>query len=63
MAKWSERPKNDRWGFFGALIGMLIAAPLAIVFAYDSDSIVRYAIMAAGFLLGMGAGRLAASRT
>jgi NAD/NADP transhydrogenase beta subunit len=62
MVKWSERPKGDRGAIIGAIIGMAIAAVVAIVFAYDSSTMVRYLIMAAGLLLGLGAGKLIASR-
>ncbi len=60
MAKWSERPKRDRWVIVGAFIGMAIAAVVAFNFAYESSTIVRYFIMAAGLLLGGGGGALAA---
>ncbi len=60
MAKWSERPKRDRWVIVGAFIGMAIAAVVAFNFAYESSTIVRYFIMSAGLLLGGGAGALAA---
>ena len=63
MAKWSERPKAERGAIIGALIGMAIAGVVAFVFAYESSTIVRYFIMAAGLLLGLGIGRLAASKT
>ena len=62
MVKWSERPKGDRGEIIGALVGMAIAAVVALVFAYDSSTMVRYFIMAAGLLLGLGAGKLIASR-
>lgn len=62
MPKWSERPKSDRGAIVGAVIGMAIAAFVAIIFASDSSTIVRYLIMAAGLLLGLGAGKLVASR-
>ena len=48
MVKWSERPKGDRGAIIGALVGMAIAAVVALVFAYDSSTMVRYFIMAAG---------------
>ncbi len=62
MAKWSERPKGDRWAIIGALIGMAIAGVVALVFASESSTMVRYLIMSVGFLLGIGAGKLSASR-
>ena len=63
MSKWNERPRAERGAIIGALIGMAIAAVVAFLFAYESSTIVRYLIMAAGLLLGFGAGKLAASRT
>jgi NAD/NADP transhydrogenase beta subunit len=63
MPKWSERTKEDRWAVIGALIGMAIAAVVAIAFASESSTMVRYLIMAAGFLVGLGAGKLSASRS
>lgn len=59
---WSDRPKQDRYGIIGAFAGMAIAAPIAIVFAYDAPSIVRYGIMSAGLLIGWGTGRFLGSR-
>lgn len=63
MAKWSDRPKGDRWAIIGGFIGMIIAGFVAFNFAFDSSSLVRYLIMATGLLAGLGAGKLAASRT
>ena len=48
MQKWSERPKGDRGAIIGAIIGMAIAAVVAFVYAYESSTMVRYFIMAAG---------------
>ena len=59
--KWSERPKSNRWTIIGAFIGMLIAGVVAFNLAFDSSTIVRYFIMAAGLLIGAGAGMGAAS--
>lgn len=59
---WSDRPKADRFGIIGAFAGMAIAAPIAIVFAFDAASFVRYLIMAAGLLMGWAAGRIVGSR-
>ncbi|MEO8142413.1 MAG: hypothetical protein ABI617_07120 [Sphingomicrobium sp.] len=47
----------------GAIIGMLIAGIVAIVYASESSTLVRYLIMSAGFLLGLGAGKLAAGKS
>ena len=63
MAKWSERPKQDRHAIIGAMIGMAIAAIVSLVFAAESTTLVRYLIMSAGLLLGLGAGRLSAARS
>jgi hypothetical protein len=54
--KWSERPRAHRFAILGAFVGMAVAAVVAFNFAYDSDTIVRYFIMAAGLLGGGGAG-------
>ena len=60
MAKWSQRSEADRGAIIGALVGMAIAGVVAFVFASQESMMVRYLIMAAGLLLGFGAGRLAA---
>lgn len=62
MPKWSERPKEDRWAIIGAMIGMAIAGVIAVVFASESSTMVRYLIMAVGLIVGLGAGKLSASR-
>lgn len=62
MPKWSERSKADRGAIIGAFIGMAIAGVVAIVFAYEASMLVRYLIMAAGLLPGLGVGKLAASK-
>lgn len=59
---WADRPKKDRYGIVGAFMGMAVAAAVAIMFAYESSTIVRYVIMAAGLLLGWGIGRWAGDR-
>lgn len=59
---WRDRPKKDRFGIVGAFVGMAIAAPIAIVFAFNASSLVRYLIMAAGLLIGWAAGRVIGSR-
>jgi hypothetical protein len=61
--KWSERPKTDRWAIAGAFVGMAVAAVIAFSFAYESSTIVRYLIMATGFLAGLGGGYGAAKLT
>ena len=61
--KWSARPKTDRRAIIGAFIGMAIAAVIAFNFAFEASTIVRYLIMAAGLLSGMGGGYGAAVLT
>ena len=61
--KWSARPKTDRWAIIGAFIGMAIAAVAAFNFAFESSTIVRYLIMSAGLLAGLGGGYGAAVLT
>ena len=63
MPKWSERPREERGAIIGALIGMAIAGVVAVVFASESSTMVRYLIMAAGLIVGLGAGKLIASRS
>ncbi|MCV0397798.1 MAG: hypothetical protein K5872_09840 [Rhizobiaceae bacterium] len=59
---WSDRPKADRYGMIGIFVGMAVAAPIAILFAFDAPTIVRYFIMAAGLLIGLVAGRAIGAR-
>lgn len=54
--KWSERPRGQRFAIIGAFVGMGIAAVVAFNYAFESDTIVRWAIMVAGLLGGGGAG-------
>ena len=61
--KWSERTRSERMIIVGAFVGMAIAAMVALNYAYDSDTIVRYFIMVAGLLGGGGAGYLVAKLT
>ena len=61
--KWSEAPRDQRGAIIGAMIGMAIAAVVAFVFAYESSTLVRYFIMAAGLLLGLGAGKMLATKS
>ncbi len=61
--KWSERPRDHRWAIIGAFVGMIVAGFVAFQYAFYADTIVRYFIMAAGFLLGLGAGKGAAVLT
>ena len=63
MPKWSERPKGDRRAIIGAFVGMAIAGVVAVLFAAESTMLVRYFIMAAGLLVGYGAGKLSASKS
>lgn len=62
MTAWRDRPKQDRYAFIGLFAGMAIAAPIAVLFAYDASSMVRYVIMASGLVAGWGIGRWAGSR-
>lgn len=59
---WSEKPRDARFAIIGAFIGMLVAAVVAFMFAFDADTIVRYLIMSAGLLIGLGAGKWIGSR-
>ncbi|MBL8782021.1 MAG: hypothetical protein JNL06_13890 [Alphaproteobacteria bacterium] len=54
--KWSERPRSHRFAVVGAFIGMGIAAYVAFMYAFESATIVRWAIMTTGLLGGGGAG-------
>ena len=63
MPKWSERPKDQRRMIIGAMIGMAIAGVVAVVFASESSTMVRYFIMVTGLIVGLGAGKLSASRS
>jgi hypothetical protein len=54
--KWSERPRSHRFAIVGAFVGMGIAAYVAFMYAFESDTIVRWAIMMTGLLGGGGAG-------
>ncbi len=63
MPKWSERPKGDRGAIIGAIIGMAIAAVVSLAYAAESSTMVRYLIMSAGLLVGLGAGKLIGDRT
>lgn len=59
---WSDRPKNDRYAVIGAFVGMFIAGIVAITFAFNASSFVRYLIMAVGLVVGWGLGRWLGSR-
>jgi hypothetical protein len=59
---WGNRPKNDRYAIIGAFAGMLVAGIVAIMFAYNAGSFVRYLIMATGLVVGWGLGRWLGSR-
>ena len=63
MQKWSDRPKDHRAAIIGAFVGVAIAGVVAIVFASESSTLVRYFIMSAGLLLGLGAGKLAVTKS
>ena len=59
---WGNRPKNDRYAIIGAFAGMLVAGIVAIMFAYNAGSVVRYLFMATGLVVGWGLGRWLGSR-
>lgn len=59
---WRDRPKADRYALVGCFVGMAVAAVAAFVFAYSSSTMVRWAIMAAGLLVGWGIGRFLGTR-
>lgn len=59
---WRDRPQADRYAIIGCFIGMGIAAIVAFQFAFYASTIVRWAIMAAGLLVGWGIGRLLGTR-
>ena len=59
---WGNRPKNDRYAIIGAFAGMLVAGIVAIMFAYNAGSVVRYLILATGLVVGWGLGRWLGSR-
>ncbi len=61
--KWSERPRSHRFAIVGAFIGMGIAAVVAFNYAYESETVVRWAIMMTGLLGGGGAGAGVAALT
>lgn len=54
-----QKPKTteDRYALIGIFVGMGIAAVIAFVFAFNSGTMVRYLIMAAGLVIGWLAGR------
>jgi phosphate/sulfate permease len=61
--RWSERPRSHRFAIVGAFVGMAIAAVVAFNYAFDSDTIVRWAIMSTGLLGGGAAGAAIAMLT
>ena len=63
MPKWSERPRGERRAIIGAFVGMAVAGVVAVLFAAESSTMVRYFIMATGLLVGFGAGKLSASES
>jgi len=54
--KWSERPRAHRFAIVGGFVGMGLAAYVAFMYAFESDTIVRWAIMMTGLLGGGAAG-------
>ena len=61
--KWSERPRTHRGAIIGAFAGMAIAAATVFEYAFHGSIVDRYLIMAAGLLIGGGAGALIAKMT
>lgn len=55
----SKKPVTieDKYALVGIAIGMAVAAVVAVVFAYDASSFVRYVIMATGLVAGWLIGR------
>lgn len=51
------RSTEDKYAMVGIFVGMAIAAVIAFVFAFESSTVVRYLIMAAGLVLGWLGGR------
>ncbi len=51
------RTTEDKYALGGIAVGLAVAAIVAIVFAYDSTTIVRYFIMATGLVVGWVVGR------
>lgn len=59
----AEKPTvQDKYALGGMAVGIAIAAVLAIMFASESGTIVRYLIMASGLVLGWLAGRALGQR-
>lgn len=48
---------EDKYALGGIVVGVLTAAVIAFVFAFESTTIVRYFIMASGLVLGWLIGR------
>lgn len=61
--KWSERPRAHRFAIVGAFIGMGIAAYVSFMYAFEAETIVRWAIMVTGLLGGGGVGAGVAALT
>ena len=53
----SKRTPEDTGGIVGIFVGMLIAGVIAIAFAAEAGTIVRYLIMSAGLVIGWLIGR------
>lgn len=53
----SKRTPEDIGSIIGIGVGMLIAAIIAIAFASEAGTIVRYLIMSAGLIVGWLVGR------
>lgn len=59
---WADRPREDRHAIIGAITGMIVAGVIAVMFAFESSTIVRYIIMVIGLVTGWGIGRWLGSR-
>jgi uncharacterized protein YcfJ len=57
IAVASHRTPEDKGSIIGIVVGMLIAAFIAIAFASEAGTIVRYLIMSAGLVVGWLIGR------
>ena len=53
----SNRTPEDTGGIIGIFVGMFIAGVIAIAFASEAGTIVRYLIMSAGLVVGWLIGR------
>lgn len=52
-----KRSTEDKYALAGMAIGILTAAVVAFLFAFESSTIVRYLVMASGLVIGWAVGR------